>query len=256
MTPGPAAGSIGRMKTPATLAIALAALLGAVACGPEVTISETDPPVVGRVTARVVSTFAADETEPGVPLPSGLQVFVSDGVGQPLADATVTAWPGGHDPQPMAHQGGGRYELDTLSGRLVPPEPEYFFEVESEFLDPPRVVLRVPHEHLTEKPEIGIPAPRSEHTTGEALTVQWYPVPGAACYDVGLREHELASWTWVEECVDTTTLALDGELMQQVSFIRVRARLTSGDETFETADFSSQSTSSSEVRIFLVDPEG
>lgn len=241
------------MRTAALMTVLLLVpTLGA--CGPGETIQGTAPPEVGTVTARVVSSFGVDVLEPGIGLPSGLQVFVADGTAQPLPDAEVRVHPDGVDPRPMVHKGGGRYELDVLSERMAPPASIFFFEVRSELLEPERTVLEVAHAFLAERPEIGEPAERSEHVEGEAITVMWYPVVGADCYDVGVREHELQSWTWVHECVETTTAVLAGEIVDEISLIRVRARRGAGDETFVEEAYYTQSTSSTDVRIFLVRP--
>jgi hypothetical protein len=152
----------------------------------------------------------------------------------------------------MVHNGDGLYELDVLSARESPPAREYFFEVEAEQLTPARVVLRVASEALVERPEIGAPEAGAEHTQGEPLSVMWFSVPGADCYDVGTREHEHQDWTWVQTCVDTTTLAIDGAAVRD--YVRVRARRSEGDATFASSNTYFETTSEAEVRVFLVTP--
>ena len=235
--------------------ITLATALVLVACEDTASLDETGPALEGSVTARVISTYGVDDTGPGINLPSGLQVFVADGLGQPVVDATVMVYPDGEGGEPMAHQGLGRYELDVLSGRLDEVDEEYFFEVISEWIYPDRIVLRVPHEVLEERPTIVAPAERSEHERNENLIVRWEGVEGADCYNLSTREHQLEPWELRQECLTDTLASFSGEEVRNFSYIRVRAMRELGDPERLEETFFSRSVSDAQVRIFLVSPE-
>lgn len=235
----------------ATAALLAFAQLG---CEQEETISETGLPTVGTVTATVSSSFGLQDQSAGVDLPQGLQVTVADGAATPVADAVVRVWPGGRDPQPMAHQAGGLYQIDTLSGRLDTVETEYFFEVVSEWLEPGTVVLRVPQRGLLTRPVIGVPEEGSEHPVNADLTVSWEPVDGADCYDVLTREHELQHvWDVQVECITETAYIIGADAVRGFSFIRVRARNELGDATFVSDAYHSTAESNAQVRVFLTE---
>jgi hypothetical protein len=222
-----------------------------VGCGSGPEITATALPTEGTVTAAVSSAFGLDDNRTGVDLPAGLQLNVLDAQGTPVADALVHVWPGGRSPQSMTHEGNGTYQVDILTGRLEPPKGAYFFEVESEWLVPTRVVVRVPHAALTGRPTIVEPEADSDQPLGQALQVEWRAVSGATCYDVATRTHSLQDWTTQMECETGTQALLPGEIVRDFTFIRVRARGSQGDASFETAPYVSKSHSDAQVRIFL-----
>jgi phage tail protein X len=242
------------MKAQGLVAVAAILAFAQVGCDREETISETGLPTVGTVTAVVASSFGLEDQGAGVDLPRGLQVTVADGAATPVADAVVRVWPGGRDPQPMAHEAGGLYRIDTLSGRLDTVEPDYFFEVVSEWIEPGTVVLRVPQTALLTRPVITVPEEGSEHPVNTDLTVSWEPVEGADCYDVLTREHELQhEWDVQVECVVETAYILRAETVQGFSFIRVRAHNELGDETFLSTAYYSTAEADAQVMVFLTE---
>lgn len=253
----------GHMK-PSTTAVLFACLTSLfwLGCEDSAEVKETDPLTAGAVTARIVSSFSVDDPMLAIDLPNGLEVSVRDAANTPIADANVNIYPNGSDPIELAHQGNGLYRVDVLSGSIEDVADEYFVEVSSELLEaelfaPNPFVMRVPHEAILERPVIVAPTDRSEHLVGENLVIRWQPVEGAACYDVGVRDHELEAWTIVENCVTDTLAAIDGEAAQGFNFILVRAENEVGDQALTTLPYHSRSYSEADVRIFFVesDPE-
>jgi hypothetical protein len=225
------------------------------ACENDEGIRETEPLTVGSVTARLVSSFSIDDFQLDINLPNGLEVRVLNGENTPIADALVSVYPSGGEPLELAHQGNGAYRVDVLSGRLEDVESEYFVEVESEALLPSRFVFRVPHEPITERPLIVAPSDRSEQTVGQNLIIRWEPVPGASCYDVGVRSHPLEPWTIREDCLIDTIAAVEADDARDFGYILVRAENENGDPEQTALPYYSRSYTEAEVRIFFVSPE-
>lgn len=233
--------------------IGLIALVG-IGCEKEETVTETGLPTLGTVSARVVSSFGLEDQSTGITLPAGLQVFISDSAGSAVGDALVNVWPAAHNPEPMAHQGNGRYEFDVLSDRKEVVESDYFFEVVSDWIEPNRVVLRVPHEALTQAPELTSPQDSTDHNGGEELSIRWNDISGADCYSVSTREHTLEDWLHREECITTTSTSIVGEEVHDFSFVRVRAQRSLGDEAYVASPYFSHSYADAQVRIFIEEP--
>ena len=258
LTSCPGGLKIGAMVKRAPFHIAMLSLLlslSTMGCSDDETISEIWPPRIGTVTATVHSHLRVADLQPGIELPDGFQVRVRDGAGDPVVDATVRVWPGGRNPQTMPHDASGRYEIDALvTERIDSVETEYFFEVVSEWLDPQKVVLRVPHAPLTARPDLQAPVNRSEQTIGEDLDIHWNPVPGAECYDIGVREIEFLGNTTIRDCVTTTSATLSGEEARDFSFIRVRARHELGDVNLAMEPYFSAASADAEVEIYFVNP--
>lgn len=202
------------------------------------------------MTARVLSYFRLDDQMVGINLPGGLRVNVTDPLEAPIGDAEVWVWPSARDTEPMSHQGAGRYELDVLSGRRETVD-DYFFEVSSEWIVPETVVLRVPHEALTERPTINEPIDGAVHAIGQDIAVRWDEVSGADCYDVGSREHSLEDWTDHEVCITDLVATIPSETSGDSFFIRVRAAWTMGDEAYQTEPFHSRSVADAQVQVYI-----
>lgn len=225
-------------------------------CEKEETISETPLPTMGTVSGSVVSTFGLEDQATGINLPDGLQVRVTDSAGSSVGDAIVRVWPAAHNPETMAHQGRGRYEIDVLNDRREIVESDYFFEVVSELIEPNTVVLRVPHQPLLQQPVLTAPEESSDHMAGVDLLVSWEVVPGADCYAVSTRNHTLDEWTHQAQCISENSMTILGAQVQEFSFIRVKAIKVLGDEEFVTEPYYSYSSAAAQVRIFLEEPPG